>query len=111
MYRTLTKYAETPPGGESQLTRAMKAYHLEKARDPSDLPEWLFGEHERRPYRRLRFIDQQKDDYHDNHEDVSESKVPTPGIRGLRDIYNSAAVPLNSNTARPKRGVASRFDD
>jgi len=38
---------ETPPGQESRLTRAMKAYHLEKANHPSDLPNWLFNERER----------------------------------------------------------------
>ncbi|KAI0781015.1 hypothetical protein BD413DRAFT_18045 [Trametes elegans] len=38
---------ETPEGGESRLTRAMKAYHIEKARDPADLPDWLFDERER----------------------------------------------------------------
>ena len=32
----------TPPGEESRLTRALKAYHIDKARDPADLPEWLF---------------------------------------------------------------------
>jgi len=42
---------ETPVGQESRLTRAMKAYHVEKARDPSDLPAWLFEEHERQPRR------------------------------------------------------------
>ncbi|KAI1795948.1 hypothetical protein LXA43DRAFT_696047 [Ganoderma leucocontextum] len=38
---------ETPVGGESRLTRAMKAYHIEKARNPRDLPAWLFDERER----------------------------------------------------------------
>ncbi|KAI0637048.1 hypothetical protein C8Q77DRAFT_543039 [Trametes polyzona] len=38
---------ETPVGGESRLTRAMKAYHIDKARNPADLPEWLFDERER----------------------------------------------------------------
>ncbi|KAH9951348.1 hypothetical protein B0H21DRAFT_705633 [Amylocystis lapponica] len=33
----------TPMGQESRLTRALKSYHIEKARDLSDLPEWLFG--------------------------------------------------------------------
>lgn len=37
----------TPPGEESRLTRAIKAYHIEKAQQPSDLPEWLFSERER----------------------------------------------------------------
>ncbi|TFK42620.1 hypothetical protein BDQ12DRAFT_732250 [Crucibulum laeve] len=38
---------DTPAGEESRLTRTMKAYHASKARDPSDLPEWLFSEKER----------------------------------------------------------------
>ncbi|PIL23918.1 hypothetical protein GSI_13669 [Ganoderma sinense ZZ0214-1] len=38
---------ETPVGGESRLTRAMKAYHIEKARNPGDLPDSLFDERER----------------------------------------------------------------
>ncbi|OCH95541.1 hypothetical protein OBBRIDRAFT_536961 [Obba rivulosa] len=38
---------ETPPGQESRLTRAMKEYHIAKARDLTDLPEWLFDERER----------------------------------------------------------------
>lgn len=29
------------------MTRAMKAYHIEKAREPADLPEWLFQDRER----------------------------------------------------------------
>ncbi|KAJ3786607.1 hypothetical protein GGU10DRAFT_289880 [Lentinula aff. detonsa] len=43
---------ETPPGQESRLTRAMKAYHIDKARDPTELPEFLFAEHERQPRKR-----------------------------------------------------------
>ncbi|RPD66058.1 hypothetical protein L227DRAFT_569988 [Lentinus tigrinus ALCF2SS1-6] len=38
---------DTPVGEESRLTRAMKAYHIDKARDPADLPDWLFDERER----------------------------------------------------------------
>ncbi|KDQ60865.1 hypothetical protein JAAARDRAFT_564962 [Jaapia argillacea MUCL 33604] len=38
---------ETPPGQESRLIQAMKAYHLGKARGPSGLPEWLFNSYER----------------------------------------------------------------
>ncbi|KAL6308971.1 hypothetical protein BKA93DRAFT_821812 [Sparassis latifolia] len=37
----------TPIGQESRLTRAMKAYHINKARSRSDLPEWLFEERDR----------------------------------------------------------------
>jgi len=104
---TLASGEKTPPGRESHLTRAMKAYHLEKARDPSDLPEWLFEEHERRPVGRLCFTGQQKSNYQDGYEAVSESGIPAPRSRGLRDIYNSAAVP----TERPNGGIASRFND
>ncbi|KAF8201417.1 hypothetical protein BJ912DRAFT_945316 [Pholiota molesta] len=32
---------------ESELTRVMRAYHLSKARNPSELPNWLFSERER----------------------------------------------------------------
>lgn len=37
----------TPPGQESRITRALKAYHIAKASRPSDLPAWLFDEKER----------------------------------------------------------------
>jgi len=33
--------------GESHLLEVMRAYHLAKARTPSELPEWLFSERER----------------------------------------------------------------
>ena len=38
----------TPFGQESRLTKAMKSYHLSKARNHSDLPDWLFTDTERR---------------------------------------------------------------
>jgi hypothetical protein len=38
----------TPLGEDSRLTKAMKAYHIEKAEDSSDLPEWLFSSSERK---------------------------------------------------------------
>jgi len=37
----------TPPGEESTLSRVLKAYHLDKADEPSDLPDWLFTAKER----------------------------------------------------------------
>ncbi|KAF9053633.1 hypothetical protein BDZ89DRAFT_1056216, partial [Hymenopellis radicata] len=89
---------ETPPGQESRLTRAMKAYHLEKARDRSDLPAWLFDERERMP--KLR---------------VTEAPVPTreeeraTKPRGFRDIYESAAAtPI---IPAPKSAQYSRYMD
>ncbi|KZT11376.1 uncharacterized protein LAESUDRAFT_755033 [Laetiporus sulphureus 93-53] len=45
---------ETPLGQESRLTRAMKAYHLKKARDANDLPDWLFDGRDREVINRLR---------------------------------------------------------
>ncbi|PCH38226.1 hypothetical protein WOLCODRAFT_161397 [Wolfiporia cocos MD-104 SS10] len=44
----------TPQGQESRLTRAMKAYHVEKARDVNDLPDWLFDGRDREVIQRLR---------------------------------------------------------
>ncbi|KAG1827353.1 uncharacterized protein BJ212DRAFT_1311724 [Suillus subaureus] len=46
---------ETAPGRDSHLIRVMKAYHLAKARHPSDLPDWLFDERERKPSLSSRF--------------------------------------------------------
>ncbi|KAJ7219230.1 hypothetical protein GGX14DRAFT_590894 [Mycena pura] len=99
---------ETPVGQESRLTRAMKAYHLEKARDPSDLPPWLFDENERRrpaaePTRSRR--------RHDDDDDVDERPVPqAEATRGLRDIYDAAAS-KSSRVDRSMRGARSYADD
>jgi len=100
---------ETPPGQESRLTRAMKSYHLAKARDPSDLPEWLFEAHERRPIGRPRASGRQDDSYND-----AQESAPAPRSRGLRDIYDSAAASPSSNsrtTSRADRSAPSRFAD
>jgi len=106
---------ETPVGQESRLTRAMKAYHLEKARDPSDLPAWLFDEKERRrpepePSSRSR---RRKDDYDDdNYEPVEKPRAEPPASRGLRDIYAAAAAASStsspSTNARSTRGPQPR---
>lgn len=39
---------DTPAGGESRITVALKEYYISRARSGSDLPEWLFNERERR---------------------------------------------------------------
>lgn len=94
---------DTPVGQESRLTRAMKAYHLEKARDPSDLPEWLFAEHERQPARSrtpARRTGPSADG--ESAEYTSENAKP----RGLRDIYASAANAPSAMPARPARAYA-----
>ncbi|THU90731.1 hypothetical protein K435DRAFT_968557 [Dendrothele bispora CBS 962.96] len=82
---------ETPPGQESRLTRAMKAYHLEKARDPSDLPAWLFEEHERRPLQQAHRPERSRRDVEER--DLVASVAEPPRPRGLRDIYDSVSRP------------------
>ena len=108
--------AETPPGGETRLTRALKAYYIERARAPADLPPWLFDEHERRPQAaRPPPRNQQRDDdrgvgrrnnmappsnrgrsYDDEYE--YEQQPPQAKRGALRDIYDSAAA---SNQPKP----------
>lgn len=89
----------TPPGQESRLTRAMKAYHLQRARSPSDLPDWLFDESERRIKTGPRRLAERADT-----NAVSTSE--TSRSRGLRDIYDKAAA--TSQPAGRERVVYSR---
>jgi len=96
---------ETPPGEESRLTRAMKAYHIEKVHDPSDLPAWLFEEHERRPGGRSRLINRQngRHDYGDG------GLMAAPRPRGLRDVYDAA--PSSFSSGLSGRPTPSQFAD
>lgn len=95
---------ETPPGEESRLTQAMKAYHIQKARDPTDLPGWLFDEHERRPFGRSQIASR--------HGGYDETHV-APTYRGLRDIYDAAvtAPSTSSRTAGSSTSRHNRFAD
>ncbi|KAL0946943.1 hypothetical protein HGRIS_013102 [Hohenbuehelia grisea] len=82
IYRT-----ETPVGQESRLTRAMKSFHIDKARDPTELPEWLFEPHERGRGASNRLIDE-----------VHEAeRAEPPRSRGLRDVFDAAGA--SSSTA------------
>ena len=103
--------AETPPGGETRLTRGLKAYYIERARAPADLPPWLFEEHERRPQAARH---QQRDDDRGvgrrtnmappsnqgrSYDEYEYEQQPPQVKRGaLRDIYDSAAA---SNQPKP----------
>lgn len=81
--------ADTPLGQESRLTRAMKAYHLEKARDPTDLPPWLFEEHERRS-----LVSEPRSTSRRREGERAAPKVTfaeMPRSRGPREIYDTAA--------------------
>ncbi|KAJ7063263.1 hypothetical protein C8F01DRAFT_1081814 [Mycena amicta] len=105
---------ETPPGQESRLTRAMKAYHIEKARDPSDLPKWLFDEKERRgPAPEPSRSSRRRDDDQDAEDDDNDRRRPRgepPQSRGLRDIYEAAAA-TSTTSDRSTRGVRSYADE
>jgi hypothetical protein len=111
-------HAGTPPGEESRLTRALKAYHIDKARDPTDLPEWLFEEHERRPIGRsgTNFRHREEDGYFGEHEHDratrsttgSSSTPPRPSGRGLRDAYDTATRELESSTSSYSHSRAGR---
>ncbi|KAJ7109334.1 hypothetical protein C8R44DRAFT_284451 [Mycena epipterygia] len=105
---------ETPVGQESRLTRAMKAYHLEKARDPTDLPAWLFDEKERRRPAAEPSRSKRRDDDYDDYEvvDKSRTRAEPPPSRGLRDIYEAAASSSSATPSiRSTRGARSYADD
>lgn len=96
---------ETPPGEESRLTRALKAYHIEKARDPNDLPEWLFEEHERHPLGRAggRSRHQEGSEYGERETHRAAAAPARPSGRGLRDVFDAAAA---ATTVPPRQQEA-----
>ncbi|KZP24853.1 hypothetical protein FIBSPDRAFT_1041965 [Athelia psychrophila] len=94
---------ETPPNQESRLTRAMKAYHLAKARNPTDLPEWLFEDHERRTHGRVHSITS-------NGDAERRPSTTTTHSRGLRGVYDAAST--SSPSVRPNANpTRSRLAD
>ncbi|KAI9459471.1 hypothetical protein BJY52DRAFT_369834 [Lactarius psammicola] len=102
---------QTPPGEESRLTRAMKAYHLEKARDPTDLPPWLFEEHERRPLGRPSASTWQPEASEPSGYESRDDTAPPRG-RGLRDIYDAAAAATSTPPRKERREMSrGRQDD
>lgn len=81
---------ETPEGAESRLTRAMKAYHREKAKTPADLPAFLFDEHERRVKEPVR----EALGRHDSYEDDDEAPPRAPPTKGLKGVYAATSSTL-----------------
>jgi hypothetical protein len=65
----------------------MKAYHIEKARDPTDLPAWLFEEHERQPSQRAQ---RARRDVEKQESAVAITEKSNRS-RGLRDVYDSVS--------------------
>ncbi|KAL5511827.1 hypothetical protein ACEPAH_5045 [Sanghuangporus vaninii] len=92
-----------PSSGDSEITRALKAYHISKARDRSDLPDWLFDEHERGVGNRTQ--------HSARYEDRSEYDDTGPVMRtrghGFRDIYDGVAASSASET----RGARGRVEE
>jgi hypothetical protein len=95
---------ETPPGQDSRITRALKAYHISKARDPSELPEWLFEPHERMPGRRRH---QTMDEAHHTTQD------PLPRSRTLRsaDAWSNPSDRVPSNKPADDKPTSSTATD
>lgn len=92
------------------MTKALKAYYIERARTPGDLPSWLFDEHERRPTavrspvrERMNNTSAPRRGRYD--EDVNDQYSQPPSNRGaLRDVYDRAAV---QTTPKPTPSVYS----
>ncbi|KAL5533302.1 hypothetical protein ACEPAF_5078 [Sanghuangporus sanghuang] len=92
-----------PSSGDSEITRALKAYHISKARDQSDLPDWLFDEHERGVGNRT----QHSARYEERSEYDDTGAVMRTRGRGFRDIYDGVAASPASET----RGARGRVDE
>lgn len=70
----------------------MKAYHIEKARDPTDLPPWLFEEHERRPLGRSETSLRHREGSEYDYDSRRATAPPRSSGRSLRDIYDVTAT-------------------
>ncbi|KZS99293.1 hypothetical protein SISNIDRAFT_480853 [Sistotremastrum niveocremeum HHB9708] len=88
--------AETPPGEESRLTKAMKEYYIAKARAPSDLPPWLFDKSERTARTDNERVEEEIAEEHEGEPRPTRS-------RGLRDIYEKAATQPSVNAPTSTR--------
>jgi len=94
---------ETPAGQESRLTRAMKAYHIGKARQPTDLPTWLFDANA--PEKAGFDEPSRREVPGESTQQLSQPANEVPKSRGLREIYDNykAEAPI----ARPTRRASS----
>lgn len=81
----------------------MKAYHLSKARDRFDLPDWLFSEQERggvRGYART------SDHSERQRWDRTQNQTPEPRKEGLRDVYDNARASSAPSSYYGGRGTS-----
>lgn len=97
---------ETPPGGESRLTRAMKEYYLRKARDPNDLPAWLFDPADRQLHPKASTVSSSTTTSASSRSRRQE-EPPPPASRGLKDIYERAAASSSNNSSQSSLGRAA----
>ncbi|KAG1772637.1 hypothetical protein EDD22DRAFT_859479 [Suillus occidentalis] len=90
---------KTAFGRDSHLIRVMKTYHLAKARHPSDLPDWLFDERERKPSLGSRFTESPRGA-------ASDAQRLRPSA--LRHIYDDAAscAPRTNHSQTASRVLA-----
>jgi len=105
-YSILADGEETPPGEESRLTKAMKAYHLDRARSAVDLPPWLFTEQERGMAPKAWNASHPRE-YEDRFLPDREPEPPQRG--GLREVYDLAAA--SSSIPPATRRPPAEFGD
>lgn len=106
----------TPIGGESHLTRVMKAYHLSKATSQAELPEWLFTEQER-GVRTLGRLSQRTSERGDFYDDQSRTNSPSTHVpprasldsRALGREPTSASVRSEPDLNRAPTKAADRL--
>ncbi|EJD06012.1 uncharacterized protein FOMMEDRAFT_166309 [Fomitiporia mediterranea MF3/22] len=85
-----------PSSGDSEITRALKNYYISKARDRSDLPDWLFDERERGVG--MEEVAPRSMCYDEQHATGAAEPIARARGRGFRDIYDSVA----SDTPEPR---------
>jgi len=95
----------TPPGGESRITRALKAYHIAQASKPSDLPEWLFDEKERGVTARLQPTESGLSDESRSTPSKEPSRMPMPPPMPVKSSINA------TTNSRPDYKKAYADDD
>jgi hypothetical protein len=85
----------------------MKAYHLDRARSPTDLPAWLFDEHERGAAPRSWSASKSEPvEYEDRFRADPEPRQRS----GLRDIYDRAAASSSSLPSASRRAPAGQSE-
>ncbi len=86
----------------------MKAYHIEKARDPTDLPSWLFEEYERRPLASSETGPRHWESGEYEYDSRRATAPPRISGRGLRDIYDAAATDTANASRQEEMRKGSR---